>query len=191
MTAKVSDRAVAHAGDVAKEVGQGPVNSFKEVVNHTKHVGKHVGKTAKHGDVVGAVFGVVGGAISIPVTAAMGLVSATLSLPGRTLAAATKMPQSQRARADSYITVANRDWFAARGLRAFLMDSGELSRHLGESVPALFAQPQAQKAVSAHDQLKVLAGKVADLEVWASAPKIEVKDKNLWVVLVEKEGPSY
>lgn len=182
LAAKVSDRALSHAADVGKHIGHGPKSLVKGVYSHAKDVGRGIGNNAKRGNIVGAAFGVVGGAISIPVSAALGTVRTALQLPGSTVSAVAKKPQTPRERATAYLAVANRDWFHARGLHASLLDSQELSKLIGASVTALIEAAQNAKKTSVEAQFDVLEGHVAKLEV-DGAPILDLGDATLWLVL--------
>ncbi|KAM0329433.1 hypothetical protein ACHAQA_004740 [Verticillium albo-atrum] len=185
LAAKVSDRALSHAADVAKRFGEGPTNTVKGVYTHVKAVGKGIGQQARRGNVIGVAVGVIGGAITIPVSAAMGIVGTAVSLPGSAVAAVAKKPQTQRARAAAYLAVANRDWLHARGLDAALVTSEELSELTGTSVLALIATVQGKgETKSAQEQLATLEGHYAKLEISGSEPaSLKVGKETLWVVL--------
>lgn len=188
LAAKVSDRAVAHASDVAASVGEGPKSHFKHVYGHTKDVFRNIGSNAKKGNIFGAVGGIIGGTVSVPVSAALGTVGAVVSLPGRTLGAVSKKPLTQRQRAEAYVAVANKDWFWKRGLEAALGDSGDVAGLLGVGV--------AQLAVGGPDAIAGgLGGKTEKLEVsdgTEAAGRLEVGLDSLWLVVrrIERQEGS-
>ncbi|CAM1507647.1 Fc.00g072880.m01.CDS01 [Cosmosporella sp. VM-42] len=186
LTAKVSDRAISHAGDIAKKLSQGPENLVKDVYSHTKDVGRNIGNNAKRGNVLGAAMGVVGGAISIPLSAAFGTVRTVVGLPGSTVTAVAKKPKTPRERAAAYLAVANRDWFESRGLHARLLDTQELCESVGVSSENVLETARASKDETAEGQLLGLHGYVANLEFWDQT-FLKLGDKTLWVVLV----PNY
>lgn len=184
LAAKVSSRAVAHAADVASTVGEGPKSHFKHVYGHAKDVFRDIGSNAKQGNIVGAVGGVIGGAVSLPVSAAMGTVGAVVSLPGRTLGAVAKKPATQRQRAEAYVAVANKDWFWKRGLEAALGDSGDVAALLGVGVAQLTTSGPVAIAGG-------LGGKTEKLEVsdgTEAAGRLEIGPDSLWLVLRKVEG---
>lgn len=99
LTAKVSDRALSHATDVAAHLGENPKNLGKNVIAQAKSIGKNVSRDAKRGNIIGAAVGLIGGSISLPITTAFGIVGTTLSLPGRPLAPSPrsrKPPKTER-----------------------------------------------------------------------------------------------
>ncbi|KAM0282375.1 hypothetical protein ACHAQH_003054 [Verticillium albo-atrum] len=177
LAAKVSDRALSHAADVAKQLGQGPTDRLKGVYTHAKDVGKGISQQARRGNVIGA--------ISVPLSAAFGLVGTVASLPGSAVMAVSKKPASQRDRATAYLAVANRDWFHARGLDAAILTTEELESLTGTSVLALIATVSGKGEVkTAGEQLAALEGHFAKLEVLGSgSASLKVAGETLWVVL--------
>ncbi|KAF4949234.1 hypothetical protein FSARC_13540 [Fusarium sarcochroum] len=190
MTAKVGSRAIDHAGDVAKSVGQQPVNYVKNVQNHTKSVGKNIVANAKKGNILGAAVGVVGGAISIPLGAVFGAVGTVVTLPGRTIAAATRKPKTPAERAVAYVAVANRDWFNKRGLHASLVYTDQLSEIVGVSVKALLeASAEGNKSAGPLGPISALSEHIAHLDV--NGPGVvDIGAETWWLVLVRIEATS-
>ncbi|SPO06504.1 uncharacterized protein DNG_09194 [Cephalotrichum gorgonifer] len=191
LAAKVSERAVAHAADVAAKVGNGPKSHFKHVFSHTRDVFRDIGKTAKKGDVVGAFGSVISGAITIPVTAAMGTVGAVVSLPGSTVSAVAKKALTQRQRAEMYVTVANKDWFEKRGLVAALVDTAGAAEVVGVGVPYLTEAGQGKGVEGVEGVLGGLGGRVERLEVLEGVEMtgvLEVGPTSLWLVLARVDG---
>lgn len=184
LAAKVSNRAVAHAADVASTVGEHPKSNFKHVYGHAKDVFRGIGSNAKKGNIVGAVGGVIGGAVTLPVSAALGTVGAVVSLPGRTIGAVAKKPLTQRQRAEAYIAVANKDWFSKRGLEAALGDSGDVAGLLGVGV----AQLTTSGPVAIAGGLEGQTEKLAVSDGTEAAGKLEVGPESLWLVLRKVEG---
>ncbi|KAG7140811.1 hypothetical protein HYQ45_002528 [Verticillium longisporum] len=186
LAAKVSDRALSHAGDVARQLGKGPTNSFKGVYAHAKNVGQNITKHARRGNVVGATVGAVGGAISIPLSAAFSVIGAVVSMPGSALAAASKKPASQRDRAAAYLAVANKDWFHSRGLDAAIVTTVELEELTGTSVRGILtpSSGDGKEVKTVEEQLAALEASFAKLEMMGSGfPRLEIANETLWVVL--------
>ncbi|KPM37340.1 hypothetical protein AK830_g9235 [Neonectria ditissima] len=188
LAAKVSDRALRHAANVGKDVGEAPMNLVKGVASHAKDVGKNIGNNAKRGNILGAVVGVIGGAISIPVSAAVGTVRTAVQLPFSVVSAAGKKMETPRQRATAYMAVVNKKWFHARGLHASLLDSLELSELVGVSVISQ-VKLRNDKDESAEGKLRALEGHIAHLEVQAPAT-LAVGPKTLWLVLTPAEQKS-
>ncbi|KAF5622081.1 uncharacterized protein FTJAE_11048 [Fusarium tjaetaba] len=190
MTAKVGERAINHAGDVAKSVGQQPVNYVKNVQNHAKSVGKNIAANTKRGNILGAAAGVVGGAISIPLGAVFGAVGTVVSLPGRTIAAATRKPKTPAERAVAYVVVANHDWLNKRGLHASLINTEQLSKVVGVSVKALLeASAEGDKSAGPLGPLSALSDHIAHLEV--NGPGVvDIGAETWWLVLVRIEATA-
>ncbi|KAH8881222.1 hypothetical protein GQ53DRAFT_754522 [Thozetella sp. PMI_491] len=182
LAAKVSDRAVAHAADMAKELGRGPKSFGKGTADHLKSVGHDIKQRAKEGNVLGAATSVVGAAISLPIGTAFRAVGAIVSLPGSAIAAATKRPQSPRERAAAYVAAANKDWFGARGLIARLLDTTELAALVGVTVDSLLGQ--ADGAKDASGKLQAMAAHIAQLDAPAST-SLELAAATLWLVVTE------
>ncbi|KAF4993253.1 hypothetical protein FGRMN_6617 [Fusarium graminum] len=189
-TAKVGERAINHAGDVAKTVGEQPVTYVKNVGNHAKQVGKNIAANAKRGNIVGAAFGVVGGAISIPLGAVFGAVGTVVGLPGRTIAAAVRKPKTPAERAVAYVAVANRDWFNKRGLHASLVNTEQLSEVVGVSVKAVLeASAEGDKSAGPLGPMSALNEHIAHLEV--NGPGVvDIGIETWWLVVVQIEAAS-
>lgn len=184
LTAKVSRRALNHAADMAKQVGDGPNRLFKNLVSHTKDVGKGIGHNAKQGNIIGAALGVIGGAVTIPVSAALGTVTTVASLPKSAISAAVKKPQTPRERAAVYLTVANKDWFQLRGLHAILLDTKELSQAVGSWMTSVIEATRNNKNGGAEGQLDALKEYIEELEI-QTPEVIDLKDETLWLVLTQ------
>ncbi|KAI9158054.1 hypothetical protein HJFPF1_06041 [Paramyrothecium foliicola] len=188
LSASVSDRALAHAADVGRKVGDHPTGFAKRLTSHVQRVGKGIADDARSGNVIGAAFKIIGGAISIPMHAAVGTAATAVSMPGVAVSAAVSKPQTPRGRAAAYLAVANKDWFSARGLHAELMDSTELSQLISASVTSVAeaakgsAKQQGPNA-EASIQLKALEDYVAELEIQGESIKLELADATLWLVL--------
>lgn len=182
LTAKVSDRAISHAGDMAKTIGEQHKNSFKNVVSHAKAVGKDIGKNAKKGNVIGAALGVIGGTVTIPLFTVGGIIGSAASLPGMTIAAAVKKPKTPRQRAIAYIAVANEKWFTPRGLYAVLLDSQELAGVLKVPVSTIATKATGDEG-SAQSQLQRFESYIEALEVQGEGSALELGTQTMWLVL--------
>ncbi|KAF4980552.1 hypothetical protein FZEAL_3487 [Fusarium zealandicum] len=187
LTAKVSGRAVSHAGDMAKKIGEHPTSFIKNVVSHTKKVGKEIGDNAKRGNIIGAAFGVIGGAITIPVTAALGATGTIVTLPIHTIAVVTRKPKTPAQRAVAYITVANKDWFNKRGLHASLVNTEQLSEVVGTSVKDLLKGASEGKGSEAEGPLGALKNHIAHLEIQPPGI-VDLGADTIWLVLVRIEA---
>ena len=184
LTAKVSDRAVSHAGDMAKDVIKTPKSIGQGIYSHSKDVGKDIARHAKKGNIFGAAFGAIGGAVSIPIFTAMGIVGAATSLPGVAIGAVVKKPQTPGQRAAAYAAVANKKWLHARGLHAQMLDSNELAQLLQIPVLDFLRLAQQTKDSSADGQLRTLEGYIAPLDVQQGGLTLELDTNTIWLVLV-------
>ncbi|KAI1857794.1 uncharacterized protein JN550_013057 [Neoarthrinium moseri] len=184
LTAKVSDRAISHAADIGRHVGNVPKRFGKNVATHAKSIGREIAGNAKKGNIIGAAFGVIGGAISLPVATAFGAVGAITSLPASTASAVARKPQTARERAVAYTAVANKDWFNARNLQAQLMDTSELSQLVGMSTDRFLQLVASGKDESAEAQLGILRTNLAELELKGPAT-LAIAEKTLWLVVVD------
>ena len=149
-----------------------------------------MGDSAKHFN----PFGVLGSAIGITVGTVTHGVGSIVGIPGHLM----KKPQTPRERADVYLAAANRDWFAARGLRAGILDAEELCRMLDVSVEEFLGQIEG--GGSPEEQMGRLKGivgdvKVSDAEAGTGAsekaagkrpwkPQLLVERATLWLVIV-------
>lgn len=186
LTAKVSDRAISHAGDMAKHFVTPHKNVGKEIFSHTKHVGSDIAKSAKKGDIFGATFGAIGGIVTIPIFTALGIAGAAASLPGTAIGAIVKKPQTPGQRAAAYAAVANKKWLHARGLHAQMLDSNELAQLLGVPVLEFLKPAQQTKDRSAAGQLQTLEGHIAPLEIQQGGATLELETNTIWLVLVPR-----
>ncbi|KAM4061157.1 Subunit of the RNA polymerase II mediator complex [Hirsutella rhossiliensis] len=183
LTAKVSDRAISHAGEVAQHLSQGPKAFGKGVMTHAKSVGKGIANDARRGNFIGAAFGLIEGVVSIPVATAVGAAGTALQLPGSALGALSTRPQTPLERASAYAAVANKEWLNARGLQAQLVDSAALARSLGLSVHTLLDLARGAKKDSAAGQLQALQVHISPLQV-EEAAILTLAAGSLWMVLV-------
>ncbi|KAF4508871.1 hypothetical protein G6O67_005200 [Ophiocordyceps sinensis] len=183
LTATVSDRAISHAGEVAQQLSEGPKAFGKGVVSHARSVGKGIADQARRGNFIGAAFGLIEGAVSIPVATAVGAAGTALQLPGSALGALSTRPQTPLERASAYAAVANKEWLNARRLQARLMDSAALARSLGLSVHTLLGLAHQAKTGSAAGQLQALQALISSLQV-EEAATLTLAAGSLWMVLV-------
>ncbi|KAL6868997.1 hypothetical protein ACO1O0_000320 [Amphichorda felina] len=191
LTAKVSERAVSHAGDMAKHLAEDSKRFGKDLLAETKGVGKGIAKSVKRGDVIGAAGEAIGGVISLPLSFAFGLVGTVLALPASAVGAIVKKPKTPGQRAAAYAAVANEKWLHARGLHAQMLDSNELARLLGVPVTEFLSPSQQTKDRSAPGQLEALEGWIAPLEVKQPQATLELAPNTIWLVLapmVRREG---
>ncbi|KAI0486076.1 hypothetical protein F4859DRAFT_354911 [Xylaria cf. heliscus] len=204
LSATVSERALAHAGDVGRSFNDIPKRFSKDTIAHVKGVGQHIGESAKRGNLVAAGLGAIGGVVSIPVAAAFRVVDATVrQLPAAAVGGLSRKPLSPRGRADAYVAVAQRDWFAARGLSARLCNTAELlslSAQYRGSGSASGAEAAAKSLVNLvqktwemgpEGQLQALQSEFgfAPLELTAERPNkgkpLDIGPSTLWLVLMD------
>ncbi|KEY69187.1 hypothetical protein S7711_01646 [Stachybotrys chartarum IBT 7711] len=186
LTAKVSKRALSYTTDVLKEMSGGGQRVYKEWVSHAKLVGTSMGKNAKKGNVVGLAANGVAGLISLPAHAALGLVVTAAALPGEAIAALFKAPSSPRRRVEAYLTVANKDWLLARGLKASVMDSNQLSELVGVPVVeiAKTGRMNAKGDITKVEaQFAALDDHISALEIRGKETALEVEATTLWLVV--------
>lgn len=181
LTAKIGDRAVSHAGDMAQRFTAHSVGVGKHVLDHAKGVGKSMGPKLKRGNIIG----VVGGVISVPVVGAFGVVRAVVGLPGSAVGAIVKKPRTPAQRAAAYAAVANKKWLHARGLHAQLLDTSELAQCLGVSASDLLRSSGGSPAAA---QLAGLADRIAPLEVQPGNEALELSAGTLWLFVAPFVG---
>lgn len=183
LNARVSDRAVNYAGDVARQVSQGPKTFGKGVALHAKAVGRDISRNARRGNIIGTTLAVLEGVIAIPVSTAIGAATAALRLPGSAMDAVITAPQTPLQRANAYASVANRDWLHARGLQAVLVTTPGLVAVLETTVGELLDRTRAVKAEDAASQLRALETLVAPLEV-DEKTQLTLSPETLWLILL-------
>lgn len=189
LTAKISDRALSHATDVAAHLGENPKNLGKNVIAQAKSIGKNVTRDAKRGNIIGAAVGLIGGSISLPISTAFGIVGTTLSLPGSAIGAVTKKPKTPQDRAATYAAVANEEWLHRRGLHAHLFDSAGLAHLLGQPLDSFLSRAWETKGVDAAGQMRALEPLIAGLEIDEMA-SLQLKTQTLWLVLIPGQPSS-
>ncbi|KAG6001961.1 hypothetical protein E4U21_003612 [Claviceps maximensis] len=191
LTAKVSDRAIAHAGDMAKSLGEPPKQYGRNLALHAKTVGKKIVRDAKRLDVFGLASGVIGGAISIPMHAVFGAVHTVFSIPATALTAVSQTPRTPLQSAATYAAVASRKWLNERGLHAVLLDTRQLadmvhlpaSQFLDDAAAAVCGNKHGGNAVSTMDALERHIQRVKVSEK-AKDHVVVLSAQSLWLVLV-------
>ena len=184
LTAKVGDRAVSHAGDMAKHFAEDTTNLGKNLANHGKHLGKDIAKHAKKGNIFGVAATLIAGAVSLPVMTALGAVGTVTRLPGAAVGAVTKKPKTAADRVNAYNVVVNEKWFHQRGLHIQLVDTPGLAHVLELPTAQLLAVARSGKEGSASGMLQALDLHIESLKVPAETT-LGLSDKSLWLVLVE------
>lgn len=183
LTATVSAKALAHAGDVARRLGSTPASFGKNVARNARHVGSHIRDEARRGSVFGTAFGVVGGAVSLTLGTVFGAVGAATALPASAIGAVARRPKTPRERAVAYVAVANKDWLNARGLSASILDTEELCRMIGKDDPReLLEEAGKGKDHSAAGQLQSLGRYFSELDVHETET-LELGVKTLWLLV--------
>lgn len=168
LTAKVSKRAVSHAGDVASSVVKMPQRFGRNIADNAKQHAKRISATTKEGNVPGMIGSVVGGFMGMTVGTAMSLVGHIVSTPGHAAAVAAS-PQTPRARAEAYATAANKGWLKKRGLQAQLLSTAELSSLVGVPVEQ-FLETANLKHAGVVEQLSSLGDCIESVEIWGNKP---------------------
>lgn len=183
LTATVSAKALAHAGDVARHLGSTPASFGKNVARNARSVGGHIRDEARRGNVVGAAFGAVGGAASLTLGTVFGAVGAVTAMPATAVGAVARKPKTPRERAAVYVAVANKDWLNARGLSASILDTQELCRVAGIADSRTLLEEAAQaKGDNAAGQLQRLGRCFCELKV-GQTETLELGTKTLWLVV--------
>ncbi|PWY66357.1 hypothetical protein BO94DRAFT_629075 [Aspergillus sclerotioniger CBS 115572] len=160
LAARVSEKALSHAADMGRHIMSGPKRFALGTRDHARSIRTNIQGAAKEGNYVKAAFGVVGGAIRLPVGTALRAVGATVSLPGGAVRAVTQKPQTPRERAAAYAAAATEKWLMDRGLRAEVVDTGVW-------------------------RVGALEGWVAPLEVFTGSTLV-LGVESLWLVVLEE-----
>ncbi|TLD19203.1 hypothetical protein PspLS_09802 [Pyricularia sp. CBS 133598] len=185
LTASVSDKAVSHAADMARQVGNVPKHFGQATASHARNVGHDIADKARAGNYVGAGFGVIGGAISLPVGTALRAVGAVVQLPFAALNAVATKPKTPRERATAYVGAANKDWFHPRQLHASILDSSEVA-HLVHATPNVIVNSANEKRASGSvAQMSVLSQWLAPVVVGDGAEHVSLNltTNTLWLVV--------
>ncbi|QDS78082.1 hypothetical protein FKW77_003747 [Venturia effusa] len=182
LVAKVSQRAISHASDIAASMGRVPIQLGKDLVAQAKETGRGIASSAKKRNPIGVVGGLIGGTLGMTVGVAVRTVNSMLQLPAAAAMAAAN-PKTPRGRAELYIATANKDWFGPRGLNAKLLDTAELTHLLGIAADGfLLAAGPAVSTGNTDEKLKALRRWIADLEVrdsWRDWGSLSRKDTPL------------
>ncbi|KAM3509584.1 hypothetical protein MY11210_006274 [Beauveria gryllotalpidicola] len=184
LTAKVGDRAVSHAGDMAKHFAQDSMNFGKSIASHSKTLGKDIARYAKRGNIFGVAATLVHGAVSLPVMTALGAVDTATRLPGAAVGAIAKKPKTPADRVNAYNVVVNKKWLHQRHLHIQLVDTPGLAHVLQLPTAQLLAVARSGKEGSASGMLQALDLHIEPLKVSAET-SLGLSDKSLWLVLVE------
>ncbi len=184
LTAKVGDRAVSHAGDMAKDLAADTTSLGKNIASHGKHLGKDIAKHAKRGNIFGVAATLIAGAVSLPVMTALGAVGTVTRLPGAAVGAITKKPKTPADRVNAYNVVVNEKWLHQRGLHIQLVDTPGLAHVLELPTAQLLAVARSGKEGSASGMLQALDLHIESLKV-STETTLGLSDKTLWLVLVE------
>jgi hypothetical protein len=163
LTARVSKRAISHAGDIATEIGRVPQNLAKDVKAHAKETGRNIATSAKQFNPAGVIGGIVGGSISLTLGTTFKVIGSIFQLPGTAIAAAAN-PQTPRGRAELYAAAANRDWFHSRGLHARLLNTFEFAGLLDVSVEQILNAAESQPGNSV-EKLGALRNWIDELQL--------------------------
>lgn len=186
LAATVSDKAISHAAEIGRHIGDVPKRFGKETLAHAKEAGQAVSDSAKKGNYIGAaVHAILGVGVALPVATAVRAAGAAISLPFAALHAVTKDPKTPKERAVAYAAAANVKWLHKRGLQANLLDTAELSQVLGVPVDEFLQAARASKDASAVGQLAALGSYIAELDVRTSGP-LELGVGTFWLVVTQK-----
>ncbi|KAI0008695.1 hypothetical protein F4779DRAFT_585788 [Xylariaceae sp. FL0662B] len=187
LAATVSEKAISHAAEIARHVGDVSKRLGKDTLARIKATGTRIGDNAKKGHFLAATVGLLEGTIALSVGTSILIVQSVVSLPMAVVGAATRKPQTPKERAVAYAAAANVEWFHQRGLSVVLLDSAELSRLLGMTVSQLLETAHSAKDPSATCQLAALGKHIAELEIDTPAT-LQLEATTLWVVVVPTQG---
>ncbi|KAI1335570.1 hypothetical protein F5Y15DRAFT_397096 [Xylariaceae sp. FL0016] len=187
LSAKVGDRAVAHAGDMASQFGRHVAGAPKafglEAKASAKRLGKNIAHDAKTFNLPGLVLGGIFGAVGLVAGTAVGAVGAVLSPVGAGFGAVSARPKTPLERAVAYVAVADRDWFHPRGLHVDLFETDGLASLLpGQSGKQIVEGMRAAKKGDAGAQMKVLGEAAETLDIPVPV-KLDVGLKTLWLAI--------
>ncbi|KAI1413237.1 hypothetical protein F5Y13DRAFT_161824 [Hypoxylon sp. FL1857] len=186
LAATVSEKAVSHAAEIGRHIGDVPRRFGKETLAHVKETGHSISDSAKKGNYIGAaVRTILGVGVALPVATAFRAVGAVVSLPFAAINAVTKDPKTPKERAVAYAAAANVKWLHKRGLQAALLDTTELSQVLGVSADEFLQTARASKDGGAAAQLAALGSHIAELDVRTPGP-LELGPGTFWLVVTQK-----
>lgn len=183
LTAKVGDRAISHAGDMAKHFSEDTRNLGKGVASHTKHLGRDISRHAKKGNIIGVAATAISGVISLPIMVALGAAGTAVKLPGAAVGAIVKRPRTPAERVNAYAAVANEKWLHSRGLHAQLVKTEGLAHVLGMPTSQLLGVARGGKEGSAVGQLKALEMHIEPLKL-AQDETLGLSETSLWLAVV-------
>lgn len=184
LTAKVSDRAISHAGDMAKSLGEGPKRLGKDIASHSKSIGKQIVRHAKDKNIFGVAGSAIAGIVTIPIFTALGTAGTLASLPNAAISAVSRKPRTPEARAFAYAAVANEKWLHARGLHAQLVDTYLLAQILGMPTQQLLQIAKGGKHDSAIGQMKALEMHLEPVKLTENTV-LDLVDKTLWLMVLQ------
>ncbi|KAJ1327723.1 hypothetical protein MN608_07054 [Microdochium nivale] len=148
LTANISEKALSHAADIGRQIGDVPTDFGRSVADTAMHVGRGIKQSAMKGNIFDMAASMVGGAIGLTVGLPLKLAASATSLPAKAAMAVMTPPQAPRARASAYALVANGEWFGQRGLKAQIMDSQQVSELLAISMEDLLLDTKAARKVA-------------------------------------------
>ncbi|KZZ88762.1 hypothetical protein AAL_07963 [Moelleriella libera RCEF 2490] len=183
LTAKVSERAIAHAGDVARSMSEAPRNYGRRLADHTRLAGKQIAREAQRFNIIGVVAGAVDAVVSIPLHATFGALHTIMEIPASAVAASSKMPKTPLERAATYATVASKDWLNTRGLQAVLLDSEQLAQTVSVTPDRLLEMASSGKSGNAVVTMSSLESLIKPLKV-SEDEVVMIKKSTLWLVLI-------
>lgn len=185
LTAKISNKAISHLGDIGKSLGEGPKQFGKDIGSQAKSIGKGIASHAKRGNIFGVATTALVGVVTIPIFAAIGVAGQAVQLPGNTIAAFSKKPRSAAQRAIAYVNIANEKWLHARGLHAHLADTRDLAEMLGMPLEQLLGVARGGKQESAVGQLKALEIHLEPLTLKENT-SLDLLENTVWLVVAQE-----
>lgn len=187
LTAKIGDRAISHAGDMAKHFASDTTHLGKSIASQSVTFGKEIASHAKRGNIFGVAATAIAGVVTLPIMTAVGIAGTAARLPTSAIGAVTKKPKTAAERVNAYNVVANEKWFHPRGLHAQLVDTPGLSLLVEVPVPQLLAVARSGKEGSATGMLHALDHHIEALQVPGDST-LGLSERTLWLVLVEYEA---
>ncbi|KXJ91362.1 hypothetical protein Micbo1qcDRAFT_163059 [Microdochium bolleyi] len=175
LTANVSEKAISHAADIGRQLGDVPTDLGRSVADSAKHFGRDIKRSAMKGNIFGMATNIVGGAIGLTVGLPLKLAASATSLPARAAMAVLTPPQTPRERATAYALVANGEWFGQRGLKAQILDSQQVAELLGISMDDLLldtkaARKAAEKRAAKQRNVSIIDSKRGDSVLTTKEP---------------------
>ncbi|KAI0895955.1 hypothetical protein F4806DRAFT_76615 [Annulohypoxylon nitens] len=186
LAATVSEKAISHAAQMARHVGEVPKRFGKETIAHAKSTGRAIADSAKKGNFIGAAtHTIIGGGVWLPVATAVRAVGAAVSLPFAVLGATVEDPKTPKERAEAYALAANAKWLHRRGLEAHLLETGELAPVLGLAPEQMLAMAKKSGDADALAQLGALGAHVAEVRL-RGPTEVELGALTFWLVITQK-----